>query len=224
MTLREECDSLILIPAWNDEFGPPTTGSVRVEEDPREAVYVGQGHVNNSDLWEGYISKWCVLRYKRLKISSSPEGIEIRNSVSIRVHRVRDDTGINSWETAFRAPWCVSLPILLQLIQCYLGLSRGHMDMELGCPTWNLQGLGLWQCSFKSKGNTVLPRKKKNQRQSKILWTEHSFKGEWRWWFLKFMPPKSGNCNTAIAPMDSCPDPAFLTNLPHYRFSTRGQS
>lgn len=165
----------------------------------------------------------------RLKLSSSPEGIEITNSVSIRVRWNRDDTGINSWETAFRAFWYVSLPILIQLIQCYLGLSRGHMDMELGCPTWNLQGLGLWQCSFKSKGNTMSPsgqnpKKKKNQRQSEILWTEHSFKGEWRRrWFLKFMPPKSGNCNTATASKDSCPDPAFLTNRPHYRFSTRGQ-
>lgn len=87
--------------------------SVRVEADPRGGYMCRRtGEVNNPDLWEGCVSQSAVSQgISTLKISSSPEGIETRCSVSMtilevplisQVHRDRGGIGINSQDTAMR--------------------------------------------------------------------------------------------------------------------------
>ena len=55
------------------------------------------------------------------------------------------------------------------------------MDMALDFPSQDLQGLGPWLCSFKSKGSIAYHMAKtQEEKESVTKWdpTEESFKGE----------------------------------------------
>lgn len=58
-----------------------------------------------------------------------------------QVHIDEGDVVINARGRALRTPWCVCLPVLLYLIQCHLGLSRGHNGHGIVLPFRRSAGL-----------------------------------------------------------------------------------
>ena len=58
-----------------------------------------------------------------------------------KVDRDGSDSVIYAWETALKAPWCVSILILLHPIHITLASAGDRMDMALDFPSQDLQGL-----------------------------------------------------------------------------------